>query len=257
MTVLGVPIVLDGQLALAALAVFAGGLLRGFAGFGSALVMVPVLALVFGPRAAVVMHAIVEIPVIASLLPSAIRDSRAATIRPMLVALAVTTPLGALALKLADPELMKLAISVVVLVMVGVIAAGGRLAFLAGTRGAALGGAVGGLIQGSTGVGGPPVAAALLARGEPAAATRANVVAVMSAMIGLSLGIFALYGLIDRQALVIGLLAAPVCVLGTWAGSAAFARGGGRGHRAVALGMIAITATATTAGSVGALLGRG
>ncbi len=247
MTVLGVPLVLDGWLLLAALAVAAGGFLRGFTGFGSALAIIPVLAIVFGPKAAVAMHAIMEVPVILHLARDAIGKSDRATVAPMILALLATTPIGAVALALADPELMRLAISVVVLAMVALIAGRERLAIFGGRHGALGAGAVGGLIQGATGVGGPPVVAALLARGDAAATTRANVVAVMSTMIAVSIVTFALYGLIDRQVLVVGALAAPICLVATILGSVAFARAGGRGHRGVALAVISVTALGTIA----------
>ncbi len=252
-TVLDVPIVLDGWLLLAALAVAAGGFLRGFTGFGSALAIIPVLALVFGPKAAVAMHAIMEIPVILHLVHNAVGKAERATVAPMLLALLVGTPIGALALAVADPEVMRLVISVMVLAMVGLIAGRERLTVFRGHRGALAAGAAGGLIQGATGVGGPPIVAALLARGDPPVTARANIAIVMSAMLTVSIVTFAAYGLIDRQVLVVGALAAPLCLAATVAGSLAFARAGGRGHRGMALAVISVTALGTIAsGTLGA-----
>lgn len=250
MTILGVAIALDATLALAAAAVLAGGFLRGFAGFGSALVIIPVLAVLFEPRAAVVMHAIMEVPVILNLARSAIGDSRRATVGPMLIAMVLTTPIGAIALAVADPDAMKLAISLVVLAMVALIAAGGRLTALASRWGSIGAGAVGGLVQGATGIGGPPVVTALLARRDAARETRGNVVAVMSSMIAVSLATFAAYGFVDRQTLVIGALAAPLCLAGTILGARAFAASGGGQHRAVALAIVAVMAVATSANAL-------
>ncbi|CAN0478585.1 unnamed protein product, partial [Discosporangium mesarthrocarpum] len=65
----GESINLNIDLALIIVAVCIGGFIRGFTGFGSALVIVPSLALVFSPREAVAMHAVMEIPVILSMLP--------------------------------------------------------------------------------------------------------------------------------------------------------------------------------------------
>ncbi|MEK9725535.1 MAG: hypothetical protein VW405_18935 [Rhodospirillaceae bacterium] len=43
-------------------AVVFGGVIRGFAGFGPALVIVPIVALVYDPKTAVVLHTLIEIP---------------------------------------------------------------------------------------------------------------------------------------------------------------------------------------------------
>ena len=249
-TILGVAILLDGWLLLAALAVVAGGFLRGFTGFGSALAIIPVLALVFGPKAAVAMHAIMELPVIVHLIWTAIGKAARETVGPMILALLVGTPIGAIALAVADPNVMRLVISVMVLAMVGVIAGRERLTIFRGRRGAVLAGAAGGLIQGATGVGGPPIAAALLARGDAPTMARANIALVMSVMIGVSIGVFAAYGLVDRQVLVVGALAAPLCLAATMAGSFAFVRAGGRGHRGMALAVISVTGVGPIAGSI-------
>lgn len=248
------PVALDGWLALAALAVLAGGFLRGFSGFGSAQIVVPVLAMVFGPRAAVAMHGIMEIPVILYLARNASGAVERRTVAPMLAALLLTTPLGALVLKAADPDWLRLAISVAVLGMVALIARQGELRLFAGAAGCAGAAALGGLTQGATGVGGPPVVTALLSRGDAAETARANIAAVMSAMIAVSIASFAAYGLIDWTVLVMGGLAAPLCLGAAIAGSRAFARGGGRSYRFVALALIAVMAMLTLANAVAALI---
>lgn len=250
-TLLGLEIALDLWFWLAAVAVAVGGFIRGFAGFGSALAIIPVLAVSFGPQAAVAMHAIMEIQVILRLLPDAVMRSERRTVGPMLIALLVTTPLGALALRFVDPAVMRVAISVAVLGMVALLAVGPGLRLFRGQRGATLAGLVGGLTQGATGVGGPPVVAALLSRGDTAGTARANVVAVMSSMIAVSIGVFALYGLVDRQVLVIALLAAPICLGATILGAAAFRRTGGDGFRGIALGVLAAMALLTLVSALG------
>lgn len=257
MSVLGVTLPLDVWLAVAAIAVVAGGFLRGFTGFGSALAIIPALAIVFDPRAAVAMHAVMEIPVILNLARDAIGKSRRATVGPMLLALMITTPIGAIALKTVDADTMRLVIAALVLSMVLLLAGRDRLAAFVGRRASLAAGAVGGLIQGASGVGGPPVVLALLARGDDPETARGNVVAVMSSMIAVSIVTFALYGLIDREVLVVGLLAAPLCLAATIAGRAVFRRTGGRDHRVLALATISLSALLVGVSALRDLLGAG
>ena len=52
--------ILNGELGLAALIAITSGFIRGFSGFGSALINAPLMALLFGPIAAVPMSATFE-----------------------------------------------------------------------------------------------------------------------------------------------------------------------------------------------------
>ncbi|MEM1384116.1 MAG: sulfite exporter TauE/SafE family protein [Pseudomonadota bacterium] len=243
--ILGVSIALDLWTAAALAAVLLGGFVRGLVGFGSALAMVPVLALVFGPRAAVAMHAIIEIPVILSLLPTAVRDAERRTVAPMLLALLLTTPVGALVLSQTDPGWMRVAISVVVLLMVLILSLQGRFNLFVGRIGTYGAGGIGGFVQGATGLGGPPVVAALLARGDLAATARGNVITVMSSMIALTVLLFAAYGLVTREVLVLGTLAAPFCLLGSLLGARAFRLLKSGLFRPIVLAVLSVSALAS------------
>jgi hypothetical protein len=64
---LGVPI--DARLVVVLLAVTIAGLLRGFVGFGAALISVPVFSLVLGPRTAIAINAVMGLPAVFQLLP--------------------------------------------------------------------------------------------------------------------------------------------------------------------------------------------
>ena len=75
MELFGIEIALDYKLAVLAVAVVVGGIVRGFTGFGSALIIIPALTILFGPRQAVAMHIVMEIPVLLNLLPAAIRHA--------------------------------------------------------------------------------------------------------------------------------------------------------------------------------------
>ena len=245
--VFGVGITLDYRIILVLAAVFVAGFVRGYTGFGSALIVVPVLAYVFGPREAVVMHSVIELPVILGLLPAAVRSAQRNVALPMMAMLSVTVPIGALILTFIDPAILKIIISVVVLMMVALLTVQRQITALLGRGGTIAGGAVGGLVQGSTGTGGPPIVTALIARGDNPDSTRGNIIAVMSTVIFSSLVWFSVFGLISWEVLVIGTLVSPLCLFATLAGSRAFRLGGGRSHRNVTLAILALTALLTIA----------
>ena len=166
----GNPVMLNGQLIALISVVFVAGVIRGFAGFGSAMLTVPVLSVLHEPAHAVAIAMLLEIPVSLSLLPTAVREAERQTVWPMLSMFVVFVPVGAMLLNAIDPQLMKIGVSVLVLLMVGLLALQDRFTQLMSSRltsrgGTLLTGAIAGTSQGMTGVAGPLFATALLARG--------------------------------------------------------------------------------------------
>jgi len=233
------------QLLLAAVAIFIGGFLRGFVGFGGALVIIPVMALAFTPKFAVALHAITELPGIIQLLPTAVRHCARKTVLPMILALVVSTPLGVYVLTAVDTDTMRIVISVLVLFMVAMLAWNTRIVYAAGMRVSVIGGVVGGIIQGAAGIGGPPVVTLLLSRGDDLATTRGNIVVMMSSMVIIALPFLWIYELISVRTLILGGLCAPVYLLATYLGSRYFRTGGSDMYRIVALSILALTAAST------------
>lgn len=242
--------VLDWQLIVALGVVAVGGFLRGFTGFGAALMIVPVMSLLFTPREGVPMHAIMELPAIIQLLPTAVRHAHRPTVLPMLVVLVTGLPLGVWLLVSIDPEIMRIVISIVVLAMVGLLATRWRLRESAKLPFSLAAGAAGGIVQGSTGIGGPPIVASLMARGDAADVTRANIIALMGALIVFGLPVQWAYGLFTPRVLVVGALAAPVYLASIYTGSRLYAAHGQAVYRQVSLVMLGIIAVATLIAAV-------
>lgn len=245
MDVLG--LALDRWLALVIAAVALSGFMRGFVGFGAALVSVPILSLVLGPKTAIAVTGVMGLPALVQLLPEAIRGAERPLVLPIGIATFLAAPVGTLLLVTIDPALMKIAISGLVLAMVAMLASGWQVKGEVGPLRLLVAGVVGGLIQGSAGMGGPPVVAVVLARAGNAVQQRANVLALMTVMSLSSLLPLVLYGLMTRRAVLIGALLFPVYSLTTWFGSRYFAVGGQAYYRRAAIGMLACVGLATLA----------
>ncbi len=248
--VFGHPVEIDLRLAAVIACVCLGGFIRGFTGFGSALAIIPSLALIFSPREAVAMHAVMEVPVILSMAANAARGANRAVISPMLAGLIIATPAGAYVLAVASAEVMKMVISLVVLAMVGLLYLRRDLKFNLSGPAAGMTGLVGGIFQGATGVGGPPVVTALLARGDATTDTRANIFTVMSAMIVMSILSFWWLGFFTPTVLLIGALAAPFCLVATWTGARWFRRGGNAHFHKAVLGLLVLLSLMTLVAAV-------
>ncbi len=248
MDILGVP--LDGRLMVAIAAVLVGGFLRGFVGFGAALVIVPVLSLAYGPLVAIPALTVIGIPTLVQLLPDAIRHSERRIVAPMAAAILLSAPLGTWVLVSVAPALMKMVISGLVIGLVGMLARGWKLDGDVGRPVLILAGAAGGLVQGVAGVGGPPVVAIALSRPGSPTEQRGNVLALMTAISLASLAPLSFFGLFTREAVVLGLVLLPVYGAAILVGSRYFSGGGKRHFRHAAIGLLLVIGVTTFASAL-------
>lgn len=216
-------------------AVLLGGLVRGFAGFGSAMVVVTLVSVIDGPVQGVLTLTVVEIPAMLVLFPIARRGADRGALLPICLAALPAIPLGVSLLIVIDGELMSRVIGAVVLASVVVLASGVRLSRRPGRAAAAATGALSGMLTGSTGVGGPPVVLYFLAGDGPAAGARASLIAYFMFTDLVALTSLLLSGEVAATGLVKAVSAAPVYVLGVVAGSRLFGVASERAFRRGAL----------------------
>ena len=101
-------------------------MVRGFAGFGAAMVMTPIFSALYGPAVGVALCLMLEIAVALPVVPGVVGLVDWRRIGLLLVAAAVGVPFGNLVLTWAEPEPMRWAISAIVLGAVALLASGWR-----------------------------------------------------------------------------------------------------------------------------------
>lgn len=226
------------DLAIAGAAALAAGVVRGLVGFGGALVMVPILSLLFGPAPAVAVVIALELLGFLQLLPGAVRHVRWRELAPMSVAALAVLPLGAWLVVHVAPEVMRRTIGGIV-VALGLLLLWGRRAARRPGLPAALGVAgVSGLLQGLAGTPGPPVVLFLLAGPDSAAANRHQLVGYFAVLDTAGLLLFAAQGTVDGLMLGRIALLLPLSVAGTWLGARLFYRAREALLRRLALALI-------------------
>jgi len=223
-----------GILIWAALIAIVAGLMRGFAGFGSAMLMAPTFAVLMGPTHMVPLVVCLELPMGAMLFLGSRREVEWHFVGPMAAIAVLAMPFGVWFLFSADTDLLTKAISVVVLVFVAVLVAGWRYR---GPRPLPLTlgiGALSGAMMASSSVGGPPILLYMLAAEHPAARIRANIVAyfllttiVLLAMV-LAAAPTGLAAVVDAAVLL------PIVLLGSWIGSRLAGKAPDRVYRQIA-----------------------
>lgn len=206
----------------ALLATVVAGLMRGYAGFGTAILLAPIYSVLWGPLAGVPVMLLMELIVSVQLLPRAIKEADRRVILPIGGAAALATPIGAYVLLAADPEILRRSIGAMVLIFGFLLLSGWRYH---GARPLPLNIAVGtisGLMKGATGMSGPPVILYLLAGTDEARRHRANLILFFALIAVISLAVPLLAGLIDGPVLLRFAILLPVLMGFVRVGSALF-----------------------------------
>ncbi|MBT6095915.1 MAG: sulfite exporter TauE/SafE family protein [Rhodospirillaceae bacterium] len=233
------------EITVLAVAAVLAGFLRGFVGFGGALVVIMVASVIFGPIMAVGISSLSGVSSTIQLLPSAIRLAERRFVVPLVLATFAVAPLGTWVLVVADPEIMKMAISVFVLIAVTMMYRGWRLATPPAWTTLVGAGAVAGLVQGAAGVGGPAAVTVALAQGGEPAQQRANVIGAVTALSICNIPPLWFMGVYTVEVVILGAMTFPLYSGGTWLGARFFSGSGHRIFRNAALIGLAVLGVVT------------
>jgi uncharacterized membrane protein YfcA len=224
-----------------ALVAFAG-VLRGFSGFGSAMVLAPTLAALYPVTEAVPLVILLEVALSFQLLPGAMRLVVWREIGVMAAAALPGLALGAWLLTIVPGDTLRLGISVLIVVFLALIVLRVRRRGAKTTAGLAGAGLLSGVANGASGVGGPPIVLYYLSGDDSSAAMRAAVICYFFIIDVVSVAIYGAQGLLTREVLVLTLLCVPAAVAGVWLGSRWFDGASEQVYRRVAYGIIAAVA---------------
>ncbi len=226
-------------------AALAGGMLRGFTGFGSALVISPILSIAVGPLVAVPATVLVLFISTFQLMPGAMRDVAWPLVFQMGVAGCIGVPLGVYALIATEPDLMRRGIAAVVVLFALAMLTGWRYQHAPSPWLAMAMGGIGGTLSGAGSVGGPPVIVFLLAGPDRAAANRAAIIFYFFFTQIVAVALYWFEGVIVEKVLWLTVLMLPAQMIGVWIGTRLFPKANETLYRRVALGFLLIIGLVT------------
>lgn len=198
------------------------GFMRGVTGFGGAMVFTAPMALLAGPRQAVVVALALEAFAALHMLPEALREGHLRVTAPLCVAACLTAPIGGYLLTELDPQLLSRFIAATVLVLAAVMLHGFRYAGRPRLTTSVILGAVSGTLASATSVGAPPVILYLLSGPDSAAVTRANLTVFIVVLAAAALAVLLYRGVLDTSSGLLALVLAPCFFAGVWLGSRVF-----------------------------------
>ena len=221
------------------------GFIRGFLGFGSGLITIPILSFLHSPIFAIVFNIIIEIPTTIYLTFVGSRTCKFKDISPMFFSMMISIPIGTIFLISINEQIIKIIMSILVIFFVVLIASGWRLKTTITKFVLLLSGTISGLMQGITGMGGPPFATVLLSKGDNDDVTRGNIL-IMSTVIVIS-AVISIYcfNLFTKQLLLTGIIASPIYILASFSGSHFYNLSGNKYFRNTSLIVLGLIGVAT------------
>ncbi|WP_128891327.1 sulfite exporter TauE/SafE family protein [Erythrobacter sp. HKB08] len=237
------------QIAAALAATFVSAFVRGLAGFGMAILLVPILALALSPVEAVLVTNVLALMIGLSEIRTILREAEKSALVIGGLVLVATLP-GLVALASTPENLARF--------LIALVALSAFAAILLPQRGAAqpgplVTGAVGissGLLTGFAGMPGPPVVPYYVGRAIPRVTAKASMLLIftIASFAGLSSGVA--IGVMEWRLLLFGLMLFPAVLVGNWLGAKAF----GKVNDALWRGFVAFTLAAAAIAALVKLL---
>lgn len=230
----------------AGLLVVAGiaGIIRGLTGFGAALVIVPCLTFFLPPQEAVPTSVAAIASTNLPLLRGAWREGDRRLALLFLAGCLPAIPLGVHLLASLPPDLVRRAIGICV-ILAALLLLNRRFRLTKPGPVLKLGaGALGGLLNGGVGMGGPPVILTLLAMPVTPLVARATLILYFTGLNLLSIAALWRQGLFTHHNLVWSLLMIPPLVGAAHLGEKWFRHSGGAAFRPIAIGILILTGIA-------------
>ncbi|WP_416897874.1 MAG: sulfite exporter TauE/SafE family protein [Minwuia sp.] len=218
------------------------GLVRGFAGFGAAMVFVPLASILVLPQTAVITLWLMDFAIALPMTVRSFRSCNWTEIRPLFAGAVLGVPVGVWMLANLPPEPMKWIISVAVLAAVAGLASGWRRSRPLATPGVAAIGTVSGIGSGLSGLSGPPVIVFWASGQGTGAEMRTNIFAFFG-LTGMMAGLMHFtFGLFTPERLALAAMLAPGYALAFWSGTRIFGFASEKTFRTFALSLCAVAA---------------
>ncbi len=224
------------------LTILIAGLVRGFAGFGSALIYIPIASLFMPPAQVIFALMIFDFPGQLPLVKDAFKNAHMPEVLRLTLGAAFGVPLGVWLLTQVDPYIFRWLVSGMVVFMVIAIGTGWRYQGEAGKYLPVGIGASSGFLGGFLGIGGPPIILFYLGGQNNPTRIRANIIlfflfdGIFSALN------FAYQGLMTWQGFTTGLTLIPPYFIAIMIGARLFKMFGDAHFRVVAVVIISLAA---------------
>lgn len=222
--------------------IFVAGIVRGFAGFGTGMIVGPIGAALFTPKLALIILLVIDTFPTLPLIPPALKKVVWREVLPMILGMMVMVPAGIMFLKFGDTITLRWFFSLVIFTAVAVLWSGWHYRGPRTYKISALVGAMSGFLGGSSGLSGPPPIVYWMAARTGAGIVRANLIILFSLAELVSIVGYYTASIITWEGIVKGLIASPIYFAGLMIGARLFGKASENAYRRVAFILILLAA---------------
>lgn len=205
-------------------AVLVAGIIRGYSGFGFAMVAVTSMSLVLPPIQVVPIVLILEVLASVQLIPQVWRDIDWFSLRWLLAGSLVATPVGVYVLATIPAAPMRIFISLLVLAASLLLLRGWAWQRMPGVALTISTGVACGTLNGAAAIGGPPVILFYLSSPAGVMVSRASIIAYFLGIDLMSLAMAGIHGLVTSRTLTLTAVCLAPLLAGIAVGSRLFAK---------------------------------
>lgn len=235
-------IVADKRFVFAVLIATLAGLVRGFSGFGSALIHIPLMAAIYNPRIAAVTILLIDF---AAAVPLSVREFGKCNWRdvlPVAIVAALSIPVGALALTVIDPVILRWFIAFLIFLLLAPLALGWRYEGKPNPAASIVAGLISGIGAGAVQIGAPSVVLYWLGTVPKVATLRANLMVYLLLLDIFGVAVYSVKGFLTADGIALSALLALPFFAAMAAGTYFFHGSSDTFYRRVAYAIIAIAA---------------
>lgn len=223
-------------------AALVAGVVRGFAGFGTAMIYLPVAAQFLGPFEALTTMMVMDLVGPLPQAPRALRDGHPGDVARLGTGLFIAYPIGIALLAIASPEFFRYTVSIVAILLLFALVSGFRYRGTVTPPMVYGVGLSGGFLGGVSGIPGPPVILFYMASPHPPAVIRANNTLYLLLSEVALFAALAMQGYLAPEMLVLGAILILPYMLANFVGTAIFSPEAERTYRVAAYVIIAASA---------------
>ena len=230
------------SLAYILITAFVAGLARGFSGFGSALIFIPLASSIIGAKLASPLLLVIDFVAAAPLIPNSWRHADRRDVGIMLIGSLIGVPIGTWALTQMDPLAVRWMIVALIVPMLALLMSGWRYRGTPTAAITAVVGALAGFFNGVAQVGGPPIVLYWLRDATAARVIRANIILFFAASSVFTTISYLIGGVLTTAVAGLCVLAGPAFGVGLWLGSRMFGLASEETFRRICYVLIALAA---------------
>lgn len=203
-------------------AIMLGGLVRGFAGFGAGMIIIPAMNVFADPVTVLVVLQVADGIGSLPLIPRGYRDGEPRQVALLVLSATLTLPIGLWFLTSTDSVVFRWIISALILALLLLMLSGWRYRHRLARSGTLGVGAVSGFMSGFSGLGGPPIILMYMSGPYKTSVIRGNIILFFAVVTVIGVGFLIWRDLFTAERFWLGLLLTPPYLLGIMLGARIF-----------------------------------